>query len=161
MLLPILSVALLGLTSTVSALGVPKESMKATGVTKRQASSTFPTAAGYSALSKPMVVTGTFDGKMYRFDRGGKYCNSEPVGLALTSLVSCTGQAEGGDSDAVFEVQEGGTLKNVIIGPDQIEGVHCMGACTIENVWWEAVCEGTLASSALPPSANTYRRTDR
>ncbi|KAK6429324.1 hypothetical protein LTR95_014529 [Oleoguttula sp. CCFEE 5521] len=47
--------------------------------------------------------------------------------------VSCTGQAEGGDADAVFLVQNGGTLKNVIIGKDQIEGVHCLGSCTIES----------------------------
>lgn len=39
--------------------------------------------------------------------------------------VSCTGQAEGGDSDAVFILKNGATLKNVIIGEDQIEGVHC------------------------------------
>lgn len=39
--------------------------------------------------------------------------------------VSCTGQAEGGDSDAVFLLKDGATLKNVIIGEDQIEGVHC------------------------------------
>lgn len=58
--------------------------------------------------------------------------------------VDCSGQSEGGDSDAVFQVEEGGTLKNVIIGADQSEGIHCMGACTIENVWWEAVCEDAL-----------------
>lgn len=81
------------------------------------------------------------------------------IDLTLISLVSCTGQDEGGDSDAVFEVQEGGTLKNVIIGPNQIEGIHCMGACTIENVWWESVCEGMFAVSALPPSADTFRCT--
>ena len=52
-----------------------------------------------------------------------------------------TGQAEGGDKDAIFLVQSDGTLKNVIIGPNQIEGIHCMGPCTIENVWWEDVCE--------------------
>lgn len=38
--------------------------------------------------------------------------------------VSCTGDDEGGDSDAVFILEEGATLKNVIIGSDQIEGVH-------------------------------------
>jgi hypothetical protein len=92
------------------------------------ASKTFPAAAGESTLSEPMVVTGEFDGGMVRFGRG----------------VSCTGQSEGGNSDAVFQVEEGGTLKNVIIGADQIEGVHCLGACTIENVWWEAVCEDAL-----------------
>lgn len=92
------------------------------------ASTTFPEAAGESTLSEPMVVTGEFDGGMVRFGRG----------------VDCSGQSEGGDSDAVFQIEEGGTLKNVIIGADQSEGVHCMGACTIENVWWEAVCEDAL-----------------
>lgn len=55
--------------------------------------------------------------------------------------VDCTGQDEGGDSDAVFQIEAGGSLSNVIIGPNQIEGVHCQGACTLTNVWWSAVCE--------------------
>jgi hypothetical protein len=42
-------------------------------------------------------------------------------------------------------LQEGATLRNAIIGPDQIEGVYCLGACTIENVWWEKVCEDALS----------------
>ena len=92
------------------------------------ASGTMPAAAGESTLSKTMMVTGEFDGGMKRFGRG----------------VSCTGQSEGGDSDAVFSIANGGTLRNVIIGADQIEGVHCQGACTIENVWWEDVCEDAL-----------------
>ncbi|KAI9044360.1 pectate lyase [Aspergillus affinis] len=70
-----------------------------------------------------------YDGGMKTFGRG----------------VECTGQDEGGDSDAVFSILEGGTLKNAIIGADQIEGVHCQGACTIENVWWESVCEDALS----------------
>jgi hypothetical protein len=28
---------------------------------------------------------------------------------------------------------------------DQIEGIHCKGACTIENVWWIKVCEDALS----------------
>jgi hypothetical protein len=28
---------------------------------------------------------------------------------------------------------------------DQIEGIHCKGACTIENVWWINVCEDALS----------------
>ena len=91
------------------------------------ASGTFPTAAGESTLSKPMEVT-DFDGGMVKFGRG----------------VSCS-SGEGGDSDAVFIVADGGSLSNVIIGADQIEGVHCAGACTITNVWWEAVCEDALS----------------
>ncbi|KAF2200235.1 pectate lyase [Delitschia confertaspora ATCC 74209] len=95
----------------------------------RAATTTFPTAAGTSHLSAPKVISGTFDGKMVRFDRGSG---------------ACTGQTEGGDADAVFQVADGGHLKNVIIGADQAEGVHCMGSCTIENVWWENVCEDAL-----------------
>jgi len=36
-------------------------------------------------------------------------------------------------------------LKNAIIGKDQIEGVHCEGACTVQNVWWTDVCEDALS----------------
>lgn len=91
------------------------------------ASGSFPAAAGESTLSAPMEVT-DFDGGMVKFGRG----------------VSCT-SGEGGDADAVFIVADGGSLSNVIIGADQIEGVHCAGACTITNVWWEAVCEDALS----------------
>lgn len=35
----------------------------------------------------------------------------------------------------MFIVEEGGTLSNVILGPNQAEGVHCIGACTLINVW--------------------------
>ncbi|KAL7267197.1 hypothetical protein RUND412_010229 [Rhizina undulata] len=93
------------------------------------ATTTFPSSSGSSSLATPITVSGTFDGGMYKYDRGSG---------------ACTEQAEGGDSDAVFLVQSGGTLKNVIIGANQAEGVHCLGACTIQNVWWENVCEDAL-----------------
>jgi hypothetical protein len=113
------------------------------------ATTTFPSATGTLTYSAVQTISagGTYDGKMKRIDRG----------------VSCTGQAEGGDKDAVFILQEGATLKNVIIGPNQIEGVHCkgeyqrmkimkidtkadteIGSCTIQNVWWDDVCEDAL-----------------
>ncbi|TDZ18862.1 putative pectate lyase D [Colletotrichum orbiculare MAFF 240422] len=86
-----------------------------------------PTPAGKVVLKAAQVIAAgqSFDGENKQYDRG----------------VSCTGQAEGGDSDAVFILEKGAKLSNVIIGPDQIEGVHCMGGCTLENVWWSAVCE--------------------
>eukprot|EP00644_Phytophthora_capsici_P012435 jgi/Phyca11/19254/fgenesh1_pg.PHYCAscaffold_46_\ len=38
------------------------------------------------------------------------------------------------------------TLKNVIIGKNQMEGVHCdQHDCTIDNVWWDDVCEDALS----------------
>tara|TARA_R110002003_G_scaffold121_26_gene10884 strand:+ start:9402 stop:9803 length:402 start_codon:yes stop_codon:yes gene_type:complete len=84
----------------------------------KRATFPIPASKGTVKLSKPQTVSGTFDGGMKTYGRG----------------VSCTGQAEGGDADAVFIVKAGGTLKNAIIGKDQIEGVHCEGACTIEYV---------------------------
>ncbi|KAF2856011.1 polysaccharide lyase family 3 protein [Plenodomus tracheiphilus IPT5] len=97
-------------------------------MTKR-ASLPIPASAGTETLKEPMEVSGTFDGGLKTYGRG----------------VSCTGQAEGGDSDAVFLLKDGATLKNAIIGEDQIEGIHCEGSCTIENVWWAAVCEDALS----------------
>lgn len=55
------------------------------------------------------------------------------------SGVSCTGQAEGGDP--VFELEAGASISNVIIGPNQVDGIHCQGGCTLTNVWFSAVCE--------------------
>ncbi|OJJ08313.1 hypothetical protein ASPVEDRAFT_89541 [Aspergillus versicolor CBS 583.65] len=89
-----------------------------------------PESQGSETFDEPYEISGEeFDGGMKTYGRG----------------VDCTGQSEGGDSDAVFIVKDGGTLKNAIIGTDQIEGVHCEGSCTIENVWWEAVCEDALS----------------
>ncbi|KAI5846207.1 pectate lyase [Tricharina praecox] len=91
------------------------------------ATTVFPAAAGSTVLSAPIVVSGTYDGGMKRFERNNG-CNA----------------GEGGTADAVFHVQSGGTLQNVIIGAAQTEGVHCLGPCTIKNVWWEDVCEDAL-----------------
>ena len=51
-----------------------------------------------------------------------------------------------GESDTVFILRPGSTLRNVIIGADQAEGVYCLGGgCTIENVWFEDVCEDAIS----------------
>jgi hypothetical protein len=44
----------------------------------------------------------------------------------------------------MFILEDGATLRNVIIGPGQAEGVHCKGTCTLENVWFEDVCEDAI-----------------
>ncbi|KIY72991.1 polysaccharide lyase family 3 protein [Cylindrobasidium torrendii FP15055 ss-10] len=71
----------------------------------------------------------TFDGTWARYDRGSG---------------ACGGQKEGDYKDAVFYLHEGATLKNVIIGKNQAEGVHCTGHCTLEYVWFEDVCEDAI-----------------
>jgi hypothetical protein len=95
----------------------------------KRATLPIPASKGSVTLKAVQTVSGTFDGGMKTYGRGK----------------SCTGQAEGGNADAVFLVKNGGTLKNAIIGKDQIEGVHCEGSCTIENVWWVDVCEDALS----------------
>ncbi|ESK85824.1 pectate lyase [Moniliophthora roreri MCA 2997] len=95
----------------------------------RAASCSFPSPPKTSSLSAPITVTGTFDGGNVRFDRGSG---------------ACKGQTEGGDSDAVFLLQSGATLQNVVIGANQAEGVHCLGPCNLKNVWFEDVCEDAI-----------------
>ncbi|KAI0836051.1 polysaccharide lyase family 3 protein [Hypoxylon sp. FL0890] len=115
------------LSASSSVLGTP------TTIDALSKRTTFPIPASKGSVTYTAVKTikagQPFDGGMKTYGRG----------------VTCTGQVEGGDSDAVFELEEGATLKNAIIGADQIEGVHCKGSCTIENVWWAAVCEDALS----------------
>jgi hypothetical protein len=100
------------------------------GPLRTRASSSFPIPASKGSVTykTAKAISGTFDGGYKTYGRG----------------VKCGGQAEGGNADAVFLLADGATLKNAIIGKDQNEGVHCLGACTIENVWWDAVCEDAL-----------------
>lgn len=119
-----LFVSLLASTALATVHGVPHNHLS------KRASFPLPESKGSETFSEPKEVTDVFDGGMKTYGRG----------------VECTGQEEGGESDAVFIIKEGGTLKNAIIGADQIEGVHCQGACTVENVWWESVCEGKSLS---------------
>ena len=90
----------------------------------------WPTSAGSTTFPTASVIPAgqVFDGRMSLFDRKG-------------TDGDCGGQAELDREAAVFILEAGATLKNAIIGPDQAEGVHCLGPCTLENVWWDDVCE--------------------
>jgi pectate lyase len=57
------------------------------------------------------------------------------------------GQSEG--QPALFDVQDGGSIRNVVIGTLAADGIHCLGNCSLENVWWEDV--GEDAATALGP----------
>lgn len=56
---------------------------------------------------------------------------------------------KGTDADTVFNLLPGSTLRNVVIGKHQAEGVHALGGAWVENVWWEDVCEDALTSKGL------------
>lgn len=86
-----------------------------------------PTRSGnINSLSSPSVISGAEDFNNQEFDRG-QPCNSDE---------------DTGDENAVFILEDGASIANVIIGGDSLEGVHCEGACTLTNVWFRDVCEG-------------------
>jgi len=107
----------------------------------RAASCTFPSPPKTSSLSAPINVAAgaTFDGGNVRYDRGSG---------------ACLGQTEGGDADAVFLVQSGGTIQNVVIGANQAEGIHCLGPCNLYNVWFEDVCEDAITIKQTSGQSN-------
>ncbi|KAI9148942.1 putative pectate lyase E [Paramyrothecium foliicola] len=106
--------------------GNPQPSNPPTPPSNGGMTTTLPRSAGVSATSAAIPVKGKYDGGMKRFER-------EPR--------SCQEQSETGEKDAMFILEDGATLSNVIIGASSAEGVHCRGTCTLENVWWSDVCE--------------------
>lgn len=86
-----------------------------------------PTRVGsIVSLASPSVISGSKDMGNREYDRGR----------------ACDTDADTGSDSAVFILENGATLSNVIIGANQLEGVHCKGACTLRNVWFRDVCEG-------------------
>lgn len=60
-----------------------------------------------------------------------------------------TGGSQSEGQPPVFEVQEGGVVRNVIIGSLAADGIHCKGNCTLDHVWWEDI--GEDAATAMGP----------
>lgn len=88
-----------------------------------------PTRSGsIVSLASPSVISGSKDMGNKEYDRGR----------------ACDTDADTGSDNAVFILENGATLSNVIIGKNQLEGVHCKGACTLKNVWFRDVCEGAF-----------------
>jgi hypothetical protein len=83
-------------------------------------------------LTQPLVVAAgqVFDGGNRRYNlSGGSQSEGQPP---------------------VIDVMDGGTVKNVIIGPLAADGIHCRGNCTLDHVWWEDT--GEDAATALGPA---------
>ncbi|KAL1799769.1 hypothetical protein ACET3X_000111 [Alternaria dauci] len=96
----------------------------------------FPVPTETVVLNETMYIGAgqVFDGQMKRYERVEGSCNE---------------QAEGTDADAVFNLLPGATIRNVVIGKHQSEGIHALGDAWVENVWWEDVCEDALTSKGL------------
>ncbi|KAM5351182.1 hypothetical protein ACJ41O_003905 [Fusarium nematophilum] len=99
--------------------------------TNTELQTAFPASSGSTALSAVQTIAAgeSFDGEMLLFDRSPSTCN---------------GQTEGGDADAVFILEDGATISNLLIGPNNGEGIRCKGSCTINNVWFTDVCEDAI-----------------
>jgi pectate lyase len=93
-----------------------------------------PTASHSNSKVIEIAAGQTFDAGWAKYDRGSGACN---------------GDSEGDWEDAVFYLHKGATLKNVIIGKNQAEGVHCDGPCNLEFVWFEDVCEDAITIVSL------------
>lgn len=98
-----------------------------------------PSSTTHLAAVRTIAAGANFDGGMHQWDRNPS---------------TCSGQSEGGEKDAVFILENGATLSNVIIGPNNGEGIHCKGSCTLNNVWWTDVCED--AATFLQSSGTSY-----
>jgi pectate lyase len=61
-----------------------------------------------------------------------------------------TGGSQSEGQPPVFRVQEGGTLRNVIIGPLAADGIHCLGNCALDRVWWEDIGEDAATAMGGP-----------
>lgn len=99
-----------------------------------QPPSGWPSPNGQQAVTSTISVSGTVDGGMKRYYASGA-------------------MGDGGQSESqkpIFELANGATLRNVIIGSPGADGIHCLGTCTLQNVWWEDVGEdaATLKGSS-------------
>ncbi|KAL2782685.1 pectate lyase [Aspergillus keveii] len=90
-----------------------------------------PTRVGsIVSLASPSVISGSKDMGNREYDRGR----------------ACDSDEDTGSDSAVFILENGATLSNVIIGKNQLEGIHCKGACTLKNVWFRDVCEDAISA---------------
>ena len=90
----------------------------------------WPEASGTEALTATRRIMGEYDGQMVRYTGWGG--------------------SQDENQDPLFEMTDGSTMRNVIIGAPAGDGIHCEGTCTLENVWWEDVGEdaATLLGSS-------------
>ncbi|KAH6647388.1 pectate lyase [Truncatella angustata] len=135
-----------GATTTASTTTTAATTIKTSTTTTAGSGSTptglttkLPSSSGAVSTSVAITVSSSFDGGMKKYDR---------------YPVVCDGQTETGEADAIFVLKDGATLSNVIIGAGQAEGVHCQGTCTINNVWWQDVCEDAITFKQSSGTSN-------
>ena len=74
------------------------------------------------------VTSGTFDGGCQRYNAG--------------SALGDGSQDEG--QDPVFRVENGATLRNVVIGNNGADGIHTYNGAVLDNIYWMNVGEDAM-----------------
>ncbi len=74
------------------------------------------------------VTSGTFDGACRRYNAG--------------SALGDGSQDEG--QDPVFRVENGATLRNVVIGTNGADGIHTYNGAVLDNIYWMNVGEDAM-----------------
>ncbi|WP_425587691.1 pectate lyase [Streptomyces plumbiresistens] len=97
----------------------------------------WPTTTGGRPVTATIQVSGSYDGGLRR------YYGSGALG----------GDGQDEDQDPVFELADGAVLKNVVLGAPAADGVHCLGSCTLQNVWWQDVGEDAATFKGTSASA--------
>jgi pectate lyase len=82
-----------------------------------------PRAASEVRLTATRRITGVLDGARTRFSGAG----------------ALGGGGSRESRGPLFELADGAVLKNVILAAPTADGVHCLGSCTLVNVFWEEV----------------------
>jgi len=59
------------------------------------------------------------------------------------TLNDCT-TGDQSSTKPIIEVADGGSVKNVIFGKNIGDGIHCLGSCTIDNVWYPYICDDAI-----------------
>ena len=90
---------------------------------------TWPTPVGSTVnISGTKQVSGVYDGKMALHEGNLNDCST----------------GDQSSTTAIMEVADGGTVKNVIFGVHVGDGIHCLGSCTIDNVWFPYICDDAV-----------------
>jgi hypothetical protein len=104
---------------------------------------TWPTPTGSPvsiSSTKRIPANTTYDGKMALHNGSGSGDFNKDC--------SAAGTAPQGTTDALFELEDGATLQNVIVGNHGADGIHCKGTCTIKNVWFQNVCDDMVTAES-------------
>lgn len=121
---------------------------------------------GYVALPTASIISGSFDGRMVKYDRAGSSECTLSSKLIYLLLTVHKPQVESVKNKRKLEKRMPSSFSSparpspmlslariklrvcpqngcyVTLNNSITVGIHCRGPCTVTNVWWEDVCEG-------------------